>query len=68
MEKQIINVEGMTCEHCVNAITKAVKNLNGIKSVSVNLNDKTTTVEFDSTIVSLDKIKEQIRNQDYEII
>lgn len=68
MEKQIINVEGMSCEHCVNAITKAVKAIDGVKSVDVNLKEETVTVEYDNTKTSLDKIKEEIEEQGYVIV
>ncbi len=67
MEKQVINVEGMSCEHCINAITNAVKGLNGINSVNVSLKAKTVTVEYDNMIVSLDKIKMEIENQGYDV-
>ncbi len=68
MEKQIINVEGMSCEHCVNAITKAVNALDGVQSVDVNLKEKTVTVEYNSMKVSIDKIKEEIEEQGYDIV
>ena len=68
MEKQVINVEGMSCAHCVNAITKSVKALSGVNSVNVHLKEKTVTVEYDSKKISLDKIKEEIENQGYDII
>ncbi len=68
MEKKIINVEGMSCEHCVKAITKAVTALNGVASVDVSLKEKTVTVEYNSAKVSLDKIKEEIENQGYDIV
>jgi copper chaperone len=68
MEKQVINVEGMSCEHCINAITKAVKALNGINSVNVSLKEKTVTVEYDNMKVSLDKIKAEIEDQGYDIV
>lgn len=68
MEKQIINIEGMSCEHCINAITKAVKALSGVNSVNVNLKEKTVAVEYDNMKVSIDKIKEEIENQGYDIV
>ena len=40
MEKTIIKVEGMSCEHCVKAVTNAVNSVTGIGSVSVDLAEK----------------------------
>ncbi|MDR2860315.1 MAG: copper chaperone CopZ [Elusimicrobiota bacterium] len=68
MEKQVLNVEGMSCQHCVAAVNEAVKSLSGVKSVSVSLEDKTATVEFESSKVTLDEIKAAIEEQGYDIV
>lgn len=33
----VIKVEGMSCQHCVNAVTKALEALDGVKNVRVSL-------------------------------
>ncbi|MCL6458406.1 MAG: copper chaperone CopZ [Gorillibacterium sp.] len=68
MEKTILNVEGMSCEHCVKAITKAVGALPGVSEVSVNLNAKTVTVTNDPDKSSLDQIRLEIEDQGYEVV
>lgn len=40
-------VEGMSCEHCVNAITDEVKQVEGVASVEVDLAAKRVTVQGD---------------------
>ena len=47
MTHQTINVEGMSCDHCVQTITKAVKAVQGVKEVSVNLESKQVSVDYD---------------------
>jgi copper chaperone len=37
-------VEGMTCQHCVNAVTDEVGRLPGVTDVAVDLNQGTVTV------------------------
>ena len=37
-------VEGMTCEHCVNAVTDEVGKVPGVTGVAVDLANKTVTV------------------------
>lgn len=32
-----LDINGMTCSHCVHAVTKALKSVPGVKAVSVNL-------------------------------
>jgi len=68
MEKTILNVEGMSCSHCENAIKKAVGELQGVNSVLVDLKEKTVTVEYDSGKLSLDDIKNAIEDQGYDVI
>lgn len=68
MEKTVINVEGMACEHCVKAITKAVEAVPGVSGVSVNLEAKTVTVEHDPDRAPLDKIKFEIEDQGYDVV
>ncbi|SBV97860.1 Copper chaperone CopZ [uncultured Eubacteriales bacterium] len=68
MEQTILKVDGMSCEHCVKAITKAVGALPGIENVSVDLNGKTVTVTYDPTQSPLDTIKAEIDDQGYEIV
>jgi copper chaperone len=37
MEKTVIKVDGMSCEHCVKAVTKATTALDSVKGVTVDL-------------------------------
>ena len=68
MAKTVINVDGMACEHCVKAITKAVGAVSGVSGVSVNLEAKTVTVEHDPDRAPLDKIKFEIEDQGYDVV
>lgn len=67
MEKVTLNVEGMSCGHCVKAVESSVGSLNGVSSVVVDLEGKKVDVEFNGTDVSLDKIKETIDDQGYDV-
>lgn len=66
--RKIFNVEGMSCRHCVNAITKALNALEGVAGVSVDLKAKTVTVDFDESKVSAGAIKSQIEEQGYDVL
>lgn len=68
MENSVINVEGMSCQHCVNAITNGVGGLEGVKEVKVSLENKTVLVDYNSDKVTLDKIKAEIEDQGYDVI
>ncbi len=68
MEKVILNVEGMSCSHCENAVKKAVGGLDGVGEVMVDLKGKTVTVAYDATKLSLDSIKNEIEDQGYDVV
>lgn len=68
MEKTTLQVQGMSCAHCVNSIEGSVGNLNGVNSVKVHLDNNTVDVEFDSNTVSLEDIKNEIEEQGYDVV
>ncbi|WP_019244143.1 MULTISPECIES: copper chaperone CopZ [Bacillus] len=67
MEKATLNVKGMSCGHCVKAVEGSVGELTGVQSVKVHLNDGKVDVEFDSSVVTLEAIKETIDDQGYDV-
>ena len=68
MTSKVINVAGMSCEHCKAAVTKAVSALEGVSSVEVNLENNTAAVEFDESTLLLDAIKQAIEAQGYDVV
>ena len=46
------NVPEISCQHCVNAITKEVSALPGVQRVQVALDDKTVTVEHGEQVTT----------------
>ncbi|MCD1159402.1 copper chaperone CopZ [Peribacillus frigoritolerans] len=67
MKNITLIVQGMSCGHCVNSIEGSVGQLEGINQVNVKLNDAQVEVTFNESQVSLDKIKETIEDQGYEV-
>ncbi|MDD4699545.1 MAG: copper chaperone CopZ [Oscillospiraceae bacterium] len=68
MEKVVLNVEGMSCSHCENAVKHAVGALEGVNQVLVDLKGKSVTVEYDTSKISIDNIKNEIEEQGYDVI
>jgi Cu+-exporting ATPase len=62
-----INIGGMHCENCVASVEKGVKELDGIVSVTVSLNDSTAVVSYDGSKVELAKIEKAIESRGYTI-
>ena len=59
---QILNVDGITCDHCVDTIKEAVGILIGVLRVDVDIEQKQVVVEFDEKLAKpedlIDKIEE----------
>lgn len=44
MTETVYTVTGMTCEHCVKAVTEEIGNIDGVESVAVDLPTGAVTV------------------------
>ncbi len=62
-----INIGGMHCDMCVNSVEKGVKELDGIASVVVSLNDSNAVVSYDAQKVELTQIEKAIEKRGYSI-
>lgn len=58
-------VEGVSCQHCVKAITKEVGALQGVQAVRVNLADKSVRVEHTGA-VTVDALVDAIKEAGYD--
>ncbi|RWR12586.1 copper chaperone CopZ [Siminovitchia fortis] len=67
MEQVTLNVQGMSCGHCVNSIEGEVGKLKGVQSVKVHLDQGKVDVTFDSNAVNLKEIKDVIEDQGYDV-
>ncbi|MDD3793530.1 MAG: heavy metal translocating P-type ATPase [Candidatus Gracilibacteria bacterium] len=66
MKKKFI-IKKMTCASCVNLNQNTIKNLPGIKQVSINLATSIANVEFDENIISFSSIKKEIESNGFEV-
>ena len=48
-----LKVEGMSCNHCVNAVTKSVQAVDPAAKVDVNLSQQTVRVDSSAAIESI---------------
>lgn len=66
MLKKIL-IEGMSCNHCVNHVNEALKEIYGVKSVKVDLKGKNALVELEEDVED-EKFKEAIEDAGYEVV
>jgi copper chaperone len=63
----ILKVKGMSCQHCVMSVTKALNQLEGIQNVQVDL--QKGEVRFDNTkALALNRIEKAIEEAGYEVV
>ena len=67
MEQETIKVEGMTCQHCVEIITDALNNINGLNTGNVDLVKKEVSVNFNKNETKLQKIFDKIIEVGFEL-
>ncbi|GIP34003.1 copper ion binding protein [Paenibacillus sp. J2TS4] len=65
MKNVTLNVQGMSCQHCVNSIEGALKEI-GVTG-KVNLKGESVDVSYDEQKFSLDQVKEVIEEQGYDV-
>lgn len=66
--KKTIPVIGMACSACSANVEKKLKELQGVKEASVSLPGRSALVEYDESIISLEKMKEEIRSIGFDLV
>ena len=67
MENKTLNVNGMSCEHCVKAVKNALGGIAAVKDIDVSLKKGTVSFKHDPALAPLETIKAAIINEGYEI-
>ncbi len=58
--KKEYEITGMHCMGCVNTLEGILKDVNGIDNFDIDFDSKSLSIEFDSTVIEEDKIKNLI--------
>lgn len=68
MEKTVtVPVHGMSCEHCVRAVTNALNALKGVKDVEVFLESKSAQVMYDDELTNVSELESTIIEEGYQV-
>ena len=65
METVHLNIEGMTCEHCVRAIDNRLRRTPGVQVDRVVVG--AVDLHYDASRISLDEISELISDEGYTV-
>ncbi len=67
MKTAIFTVEGMSCNHCVDAITQGMKVLKGVVDVNVNLEKRSVQVDYDEREIDPLVMEKAIEELGYDV-
>mgnify|MGYP004674133287 CR=1 FL=1 len=62
MKEIKLNIEGMHCTGCSLRLERVLNNLEGVKSATVNFEEKQATIIFDINTINEKKIKKAIED------
>ncbi|MCX5862952.1 MAG: heavy metal-associated domain-containing protein [Desulfomonile sp.] len=61
-----VNIKGMSCNHCVTAVTKVLNGIEGVADVNVDLENACATFEH-AEAMDVNDIKQRIEKAGYEV-
>ena len=67
MQKEVFQVEGMSCNHCKMAVETAVKKLPGMLLAEVELTAKTLQVEYEGEKTNSLQIRQAVEEAGFEV-
>lgn len=65
-QKTVLRVEGMTCGSCVHHVQSALRDLEGVRAVDVQLREGKVTVEHQGDEPSVTAMLDALRQAGYE--
>lgn len=68
MESLLLTVKGMSCGHCKMAVENALKKTSGVISADADVSAETVAVSFKGDEVTLDDLKNVIKEAGYEAL
>ena len=67
MENIILKINGMKCTGCSQRVERALKNTDGIKDASVDLESKKANISYNEDEISVKQIREIITDVGFEV-
>jgi copper chaperone len=65
LETQDLGISGMTCDKCVQRVEKALRSVNGVTEVRVDLKAARATVTFDTTKTHIPEMHDALLKSGY---
>ncbi len=62
----IIKISGMSCNHCVQRIEKALQEAKGVHKARVELSAEKAYLDYDSSVIKAETLLQVIKDSGYE--
>ncbi len=66
MTKLTMGIRGMSCGHCLNAVSRALNAVDGVKVEEVRIGS--ATLEYDPARVTTEKIRDAVADAGYDAV
>ncbi len=63
-----LNIEGMSCQHCVGHVEEALRGVDGVQRASANLDQEQVTVDFSPKMTDLNSLEDAVREAGFEVV
>ncbi|HEY6162504.1 MAG TPA: heavy-metal-associated domain-containing protein [Bacteroidia bacterium] len=61
-KKLVLEIEGMTCAHCKNTVTKALRGVKGVMRAEVDLSHGTAMLDYDDEQTTYERIVDAVNS------
>lgn len=68
IQKKKVLVDGMHCASCAGNVQKCLLALPGVRKADVNLTNNMVSLEYDSSVVSEEAMKDAVHNRGFELL
>jgi copper ion binding protein len=68
MTKTTLKIQGMTCNHCVMRVAKALKAVAGVQDAQIDLQKAEAAIAFDETRVDIEKLSVAVVDAGYKVV
>jgi Cu+-exporting ATPase len=68
LQKALFRVVGMYCSTCKPIIEKQLKGEQAIKKIDIDFMTDTVIVQYDSKLITKEKIREKLENSGYKFV
>lgn len=68
MTTRKVDIEGMSCGHCVKWVTDALMGVEGVTDAQVSLESRNAIVEMDETVATDEALTEAVRRVGYTVV